>query len=352
VIAFAAACCIIGGTVQMNTMNIMDSALEASAARIIDETYENLTYRKYRDFVTIVGCDESAESVEIPAEIDGVPVTTIGEGAFKDCTGLISVTIPDSVTNIKKSAFSGCSGLTSIIIPDSVTNFGEWAVSGTPWLEEKQKENPLVVVNDILIDGVTCDGDVVVPDGVTSIGNNAFIHCKGFESITIPSSVISIGDSAFYMCSGLKSITILNPFCKIYDNAHTICSGTDMVFENADVMPEALSRESTNFNGYYGYYFNGVIRGYSGSTAETYAEKYGYDFESIGEIETILGDANCDGEVSIADATLVLQYCGDKDKYVLTEHGIINADVDGTAGISAMDALKIQEYDAGIIDKF
>ncbi|MDE6783978.1 MAG: dockerin type I repeat-containing protein, partial [Ruminococcus sp.] len=76
-----------------------------------------------------------------------------------------------------------------------------------------------------------------------------------------------------------------------------------------------------------------------------------YNFESIGEIEvteTLSCDANCDGEISVADATLILQYCGNKDKYKLSEQGLINADVDGTAGISAVDALVIQQVDAGI----
>ncbi|MDE6785103.1 MAG: Ig-like domain-containing protein [Ruminococcus sp.] len=62
------------------------------------------------------------------------------------------------------------------------------------------------------------------------------------------------------------------------------------------------------------------------------------------------GDANCDGEVSVADATLVLQYCGNKDKYTLSDTGMLNADVDGEAGISAKDALIIQMFDAGVIN--
>ncbi|MDE5765357.1 MAG: dockerin type I repeat-containing protein [Ruminococcus sp.] len=64
---------------------------------------------------------------------------------------------------------------------------------------------------------------------------------------------------------------------------------------------------------------------------------------------TLAGDTNCDGEISVADATLLLQYIGNKDKYNLTENGKANADVDGVAGISAVDALTIQMYDAGVV---
>lgn len=65
----------------------------------------------------------------------------------------------------------------------------------------------------------------------------------------------------------------------------------------------------------------------------------------------IAGDANCDGSVTVADATLVLQVLGNADKYSISEQGRENADVDGTAGLSAVDALKIQQYDAKVIDK-
>lgn len=66
----------------------------------------------------------------------------------------------------------------------------------------------------------------------------------------------------------------------------------------------------------------------------------------------IKGDTNCDGEVSVADATLLLQYIGNKDKYKISEQGALNADVDGEAGLSAVDALNIQMYDAGAITSF
>ncbi len=63
----------------------------------------------------------------------------------------------------------------------------------------------------------------------------------------------------------------------------------------------------------------------------------------------VWGDANCDGVVEIADATLILQFLTNKDEYQLTEKGLINADVDGEKGVTASDALAIQKLDAGII---
>ena len=150
--------------------------------------------------------------------------TNIGEDAFSGCSGLTSVTIPDSVTSIGERAFSGCSGLTSIVIPDSVTSIGGYAFlecSGLTdvyyqgdllgWLGiefDGYDPNPMYYADNLYINGELLQGDVVIPDGVTSIGNYAFRGCSGLTSVTISDSVTSIGNYAFYGCSGLTSISI------------------------------------------------------------------------------------------------------------------------------------------------
>ena len=160
----------------------------------------------------------SLTSITIPDS-----VTSIGDSAFIYCDGLTSITIPDSVTSIGDTAFSGCISLTSITIPDSVTSIGSSAFSGTPWLTNQQAEDPLVIVNGILIDGETCIGDVTIPDGVTSIGDTAFSYCDGLTSITIPDSVTSIRDYAFFNCYSLTSITIPDSVTSIGDHAFSSC---------------------------------------------------------------------------------------------------------------------------------
>ena len=135
-------------------------------------------------------------------------VTSIGNYAFYECTGLTSIEIPEGVKSIGANAFSDCTGLTSITIPKSVTSIGDEAFSGTPWLTNKQQDNPLVIVNGILIDGTTCSGEVTIPYGVTSIGNFAFYNCTGLTSISIPKSVTSIGTDAFYGCDDSLEITV------------------------------------------------------------------------------------------------------------------------------------------------
>ena len=148
-------------------------------------------------------------------------VTSIGSSAFSGCSGLTSITIPDGVTSIGDSAFCGCSSLTSITIPNSVTSIGDSAFCGCSSLTgvyitdlakwcgisfENYDANPLYYAHLLYLNG-TLITDLVIPEGVTSIGNLAFLGCSSLTSITIPNSVTSIGSYAFYNCSNLTSIT-------------------------------------------------------------------------------------------------------------------------------------------------
>ena len=104
-------------------------------------------------------------------------VTRIGDVAFRKCTDLISITIPNSVTSIGEAAFQWCTGLTSITIPNSVTSIGSGAFQ-------------------------LCKGliSITIPNGLTSIGDATFSECYSLTNITIPNSVTNIGDGAFSSC--------------------------------------------------------------------------------------------------------------------------------------------------------
>ena len=142
-----------------------------------------LIFEKTENGYSVTGYEGAPTVVVIPETYEGLPVTSIGAGAFYNCSGLTSVTIPDSVTSIGDYAFVYCDGLTSVTIGDSVTSIGESAFED-------------------------CSGltSVVIPDSVTSIGDHAFRYCTGLTSVTIGDSVTSIGDPVFDGCYKLVEV--------------------------------------------------------------------------------------------------------------------------------------------------
>ena len=182
-------------------------------------------------------------SVVIPIEVtyknQTSKVTSIGNDAFFKCSGLTSVTIPNSVTRIGDDAFAYCSGLTSVTIPNSVTRIGYRAFSscsgltsikvesGNTSYDSRDNCNAIIETeSNTLIAG--CQS-TTIPNSVTSIGGYAFRGCSGLTSVTIGNSVTSIGDFAFGGCSGLTSVTIPNSVTTIGAFAFQGCSGLTSV---------------------------------------------------------------------------------------------------------------------------
>lgn len=152
-------------------------------------------YETVNGEVTITDCDTSvAGTLEIPATIDGYPVTTIGNAAFADCTQLTSIVIPDSVTWIGYGVFERCRNLTSVTFSSNFTRITDWMFDGCENLTE-----------------------IVIPNGVTEIGYGAFNSCVRLNSITIPASLDYIGPGAFNSCIGLTDVYIsdVSAWCKI-----------------------------------------------------------------------------------------------------------------------------------------
>ena len=156
--------------------------------------------------VTGIGeCEDTA--LVIPQTYNGLPVTSIWACAFENCTGLISVTIPDSVTSIGRFAFYNCSGLTSITIPNSVTSIGDCAFQYCTGLTSVTIGNGVTSIGDYAFQYCFGLTSVIIGKGVTSIGDYAFEDCSGLTSVIIPNSVTSIGERAFQNCYKLETVT-------------------------------------------------------------------------------------------------------------------------------------------------
>ena len=156
-------------------------------------------------------------------------VTSIGNGAFYDCTSLISITIPDSVTSIGEYAFCNCTSLTSITIPNSVTSICYSAFYGCTSLTSITIPDSVTSIGGSAFSGCTSLTNITIPNSVTSIGNNAFRGCTSLTNVTIPDSVTSIGEYAFCNCTSLTSVTIPNSVTNIGKSAFSSCTSLTLI---------------------------------------------------------------------------------------------------------------------------
>ena len=200
-------------------------------------------------------------------------VRGIANSAFSGCSGLTDVTIPNGVASVGRGAFSGCIGLESVAISESVTNIGENAFGGGGFSApfgmvvrrgNKSDEfsglksfsvdadnpsyssrNGMLCAKDgsILIAGV--DGDVIIPEGVASIGNGAFSGRSGLTSVSIPNGVTNIGSSAFSGCRSLVCVSIPSSVSNIWSSTFSGCSSLASV-----TIPNGVA--NIGFSAFYG----------------------------------------------------------------------------------------------------
>ncbi len=234
-------------TLLMSTVVAVPFSVSAESGDILDY----LTYTISNGKVTIKGCDtDIIGDIELPSEIDGYPVTAIGNDAFYNCENITSITIPYGITSIGNYAFENCTGIISITIPESVVNIGYGAFSNCTSLI-----------------------DIEIPDSVITLGYDAFYNCRSLKSITIPDNVTSIGNNAFEGWSNLESITIPDSITSIGSNAFSGCSSLTSI-----TIPDSVT--SIGYNAFYNCN-NLTIYGYAGSYAETYANDHNIPFVNL-----------------------------------------------------------------------
>ncbi|MBP0973406.1 MAG: leucine-rich repeat protein [Oscillospiraceae bacterium] len=272
--AALAAALVIAAGVPLAAGTDPGAAITASAVLVVEEgdhtegTTDSLYYNKYSDHVTITGHQPDATSFTIPAEIDGTPVTRIGDYAFNGAK-MSSIEIPDSITYIGHYAFALCNDLTSVTLPSSLEmvntcafqqcyklatvefpataiQFESRVFDETPWLEAQRAKDPIVIVNDTLIDGATYSGGdlelsssikhiaggafymntkltSIVAPGVQEINDSTFWHCENLTKAELP-SITEIGVTAFGGCTKLQDLKIPGTMKAIQTHAFTDCT--------------------------------------------------------------------------------------------------------------------------------
>lgn len=207
-----------------------------------------------------------------PDTVDDQPVTEIGAGAFSRLIFVTDVFLPEGLKVIGEGAFSDILDLQEITLPASLTEIGNGAFSMNFSFEAFHLEegNEQFVEQDgvlyspdmktlLRFPSGKVNKDYVFPESVTKIGEYAFSGSKGINDITIPEQITEIGMQAFISCMNMEHIRIMNPDCVIADD------GSGYTISTLKAMP-----------------YVGTVYGYTGSTAEAFANKYHYKFQSLG----------------------------------------------------------------------
>lgn len=211
---FLAISVIMLGGIALNQFGISDSLL-CSIANAEELNYEEIyNYSVKNGEIEIKGMNSPLTGeITIPDEIEGYPVTAIASNAFKSCTSISHVKLPDSIKKIGISAFEGCTALESINIPDGVTTISQNTFYGCSSLD-----------------------NIIIPDSITEIGIRAFQNCTNLKNLNIGNKVTSIRTEAFLNCKNLTSVTFPKTLKIIWPYAFHNCDSLDKI-----IIPDSVT---------------------------------------------------------------------------------------------------------------
>ena len=374
--------------------NDESNSISEKNGTITDEK-NNITYKTNGKYLTLVKCDPSTSGqINIPDMIDDLPVKRIGGGAFKGCSQITGVSIPDTVlsigytafyecdklktislgkkleeigsqafykclslekidipdsvssisydafiqcenlksltlgkgiTEIKANTFSNCRSLEKVVIPDSVTYIGNGAFLGCNLTSVKLSKNTKII-DGFAFGNNTRLKSITFPSSVETIGFKAFCCCNSLESVICDKNVSKIDITAFYSCANMKSLTIKNPVCNF----------------TFGMRNDPITIDELNANGYAPITDHIVIKGYTNSTAETVAQKYGFRFSAL----PTYGDPTADGKINSVDASEILSIYAKnaQNKSKPSSDDLECCDINKDDAVNAVDASYILAY--------
>ena len=216
-----------------------------------EKSTEGIVYTISEDgtYAIVSGYKGTDADVVIAKTYNGVPVTSIGGSAFRSCSSLTSIVIPDSVTSIGGSAFEYCSSLTSVVIPDNVTSISNYTFYCCTSLTSVVIPDRVTSIASSAFMYCSSLTSVVIPDNVTSISYGAFACCTSLTSVVIPDSVTSIGSGAFNGCSSLNSVVIPDSVTSIDSYAFGSCTSlTDVYYTGTEEEWANITIDNYNSN--------------------------------------------------------------------------------------------------------
>ena len=199
-------------------------------AQDFDFEAEGICYKIISDAdktVGVISGARNAETLKIPAsvknEAEEYSVISVEDGAFMDCSALVSVSIPESVTSIGRDAFSGCKELTSVSVPANVTEIKNCVFYNCEALASVTLGNSVTLIADSAFMNCSALASVTIPESVTSIGRDAFSGCRELTSVSVPANVTEIKNGVFHNCEALASVTLGNSIVSIGNKAFQNC---------------------------------------------------------------------------------------------------------------------------------
>ena len=276
--------------------------------------------------------------VSIPAYCYSVPVTVVAEKAFQANTDLRHVSFPTSIKSVRSNAFQGCSSLQEVKLNNHFTFMGEGVFRDCTSLQSAVINANLSAVPKLSFYNCSSLTSVSLGENVTEIGYGAFINCTALTELSGLDHISVLNEKAFYH-TGLERVILSDELTSIPDEAFAECANLSYV-----ELPAGVNEVSSTA------FYNDAdltLGVWYGSYGHEYAVENGIDYILLDGV--LLGDANADEKVDVADVTKIQQFIAELTELDGIYLKAADANCDGNVDIA--DATIVQmyvaEYDTG-----